>query len=105
MCDTIAIIDKGKLVACDTKENIKSFINNKKITINYKPKDNFDISELKKMDLDIEYNANCIVINYIPNEINFDKILQKIQEIGIEVIDMNIKESNLEDVFLKLTKN
>ena len=105
LCDTIAIIDKGKLVACDTKENIKSFINNKKIIINYKPKDNFDISELKKMDLNIEYNANCIVINYIPNEIDFDKILQKIQETGIEVIDMNIKESNLEDVFLKLTKN
>ncbi len=105
LCDTIAIIDKGKLVACDTKENIKSFINNKKITINYKPKDNFDISELKKLDLNIEYNANCIVINFIPNEIDFDKILQKIQETGIEVIDMNIKESNLEDVFLKLTKN
>ena len=105
LCDTIAIIDKGKLVVCDTKENIKSFINNKKIIINYKPKDNFDISELKKMDLNIEYNANCIVINYIPNEIDFDKILQKIQETGIEVIDMNIKESNLEDVFLKLTKN
>ena len=105
LCDTIAIIDKGKLVACDTKENIKSFINNKKITINYKPKYNFDISELKKMGLNIEYNANCIVINYIPNEIDFDKILQKIQETGIEVIDMNIKESNLEDVFLKLTKN
>ena len=105
LCDTIAIIDKGKLVACDTKENIKSFINNKKITINYKPKYNFDISELKKMGLNIEYNANCIVINYTPNEIDFDKILQKIQEIGIEVIDMNIKESNLEDVFLKLTKN
>mgnify|MGYP001455167670 FL=1 len=105
LCDTIAIIDKGKLVACDTKENIKSFINNKKIIINYKPKDNFDISELKKMDLNIEYNANYIVINYIPNEIDFDKILQKIQKTGIEVIDMNIKESNLEDVFLKLTKN
>ena len=105
LCDTIAIIDKGKLVACDTKKNIKSFINNKKIIINYRPKNNFDISELKKMDLNIEYNANCIVINYIPNEIDFDKILQKIQETGIEVIDMNIIESNLEDVFLKLTKN
>jgi len=105
LCDTIAIIDKGKLVACDTKENIKSFINNKKIIINYKPKENFDISELKNMDLNIEYNANCIEINYIPNEIDFDKILQKIRETEIEVIDMNIKESNLEDVFLKLTKN
>ena len=105
LCDTIAIIDKGKLVACDTKENIKSFINNKKITINYKPKDNFNISELKKMNLNIEYNENRFVINYIPNEIDFDKILQKIQKLEIEVIDMNIKESNLEDVFLKLTKN
>ena len=105
LCDTIAIIDKGKLVVCDTKENIKSFINNKKITINYKPKDNFNISELKKMDLNIEFNENCIVIDFIPKEINFDIILQKIQKTGIEVIDMNIKESNLEDVFLKLTKN
>ena len=105
LCDTIAIIDKGKLVACDTKENVKSFINNKKITISYKPKNNFNISELKKMNLNIEYNENRIVINYIPNEIDFDKILQKIQKLEIEVIDMNIKESNLEDVFLKLTKN
>ena len=104
LCDSIAIIDKGKLVACDTKENVKSFINNKKITISYIPKDNFNISELKKMNLNIKYNENCIVIDYIPNEIDFDNILQKIQETGIEVIDMNIKESNLEDVFLKLTK-
>ena len=104
LCDTIAIIDKGRLVACDTKENIKSFINNKRITIIYKPKDNFNISELKKMNLNIEYNENCIEINYITNEINFDKILQQIQNSGIEVLDMNIKESNLEDVFLKLTK-
>ena len=57
------------------------------------------------MNLNIEYNENRIVINYIPNEINFDKILQKIQKLEIEIIDMNIKESNLEDVFLKLTKN
>ena len=104
LCDSIAIIDKGKLVACDTKENVKSFINNKKITISYIPKDNFNISELKKMNLNIKYNENCIVIDYIPNEIDFDNILKKIQKIGIEVIDMNIKESNLEDVFLKLTK-
>ena len=104
LCDSIAIIDKGKLVACDTKENVKSFINNKKITISYIPKDNFNISELKKMNLNIKYNENCIVIDYVPNEIDFDNILQKIQKTGIEVIDMNIKESNLEDVFLKLTK-
>ena len=104
LCDTIAIIDKGKLIACDTKENIKSFINNKKITIRYRPKKNFNISELKKLNLSVEYNKNYIFINYIPHEIEFDKILQKVSISGIEVIDMNIKNVNLEDVFLKLTK-
>ena len=57
------------------------------------------------MDLNIEYNENYIIINYNPNEIDFNKILIKIQKAGIEVLDMKIKESNLEEVFLKLTKN
>ena len=104
LCDSIGIIDKGKLVACDTKENIKSLINKKKIMISYKPKNNFNISELKKMNLSVEYDENNISINYIPNDIEFDKILKQIQNSGVEIIDMKIKDSNLEDVFLKLTK-
>lgn len=104
LCDSIGIIDKGKLVACDTKENIKSLINKKKIMISYKPKNNFNISELKKMNLSVEYDENNISINYIPNDIEFDKILKKIQNSGVEIMDMKIKDSNLEDVFLKLTK-
>ena len=104
LCDSIGIIDKGKLVACDTKENIKSLINKKKIMISYKPKNNFNISELKKMNLSIEYDENNIFINYNPNDIEFDKILKQIQNSGVEIMDMKIKDSNLEDVFLKLTK-
>ena len=104
LCDYIGIIDKGKLVACDTKENIKSVINKKKIIIIYKPKNNFNISELKKMNLSIEYDENNIFINYNPNDIEFDKILKQIQNSGVEIVDMKIKDSNLEDVFLKLTK-
>ena len=103
LCDYIGIIDKGKLVACDTKENIKSVINKKKIIIIYKPKNNFNISELKKMNLSIEYDENNIFINYNPNDIEFDKILKQIQNSGVEIMDMKIKDSNLEDVFLKLT--
>ena len=56
------------------------------------------------MNLSVEYNQNYIVINYVPNEIDFDKILYQIYNSGIEIIDMDIKDSNLEDVFLKLTK-
>ena len=56
------------------------------------------------MNLSIEYDENNIFINYNPNDIEFDKILKQIQNSGVEIMDMKIKDSNLEDVFLKLTK-
>ena len=49
---------------------------------------------------------NCTIeINYDPNEKEFKEILSSLNNAGVEVIDMQIQDSNLEDVFLKLTKS
>ncbi len=105
LCDTVAIIDKGKLIACDEKKNIKSLIKNKSITISYKPKINFNISKISEMNLSIKFDDKSIVINYNPDNIEFKNILSAIYNSDIEILDMKIEDSNLEDVFLKLTKN
>ena len=48
---------------------------------------------------------NCTIeINYDPNKKEFSEILSLLDNAGVEVIDMQIQDSNLEDVFLKLTK-
>ena len=44
-------------------------------------------------------------INYKPSEVNFNQVLEAIHKSDIQIKDMSINETNLEDVFLKLTKS
>ena len=104
LCDEVAIISEGRLVACDTKKNIKSLVKNKNIIIKYNPKKKLDHSILLKINANIRTENSIIEINYNPNEKEFKEVLSSLNNAGVEVIDMNIQDSNLEDVFLKLTK-
>ena len=104
LCDEIAIISEGRLVACDTKRNIKSLVKNKNIIIKYNPKKKLDHSILLNINANIKTENSIIEINYNPNEKEFKEVLSSLNDAGVEVVDMNIQDSNLEDVFLKLTK-
>ena len=104
LCDEIAIISEGRLVVCDTKKRLKSLVKNKNIIVNYNPEKVIDHSILLNMNAIIK-TENCTVeINYDPDEKEFSEILSLLNNAGVEVIDMQIQDSNLEDVFLKLTK-
>ena len=104
LCDDIAIISEGRLVVCDTKKKIKSLVKNKNIIVNYNPDKVLDNSILLNMNAIIKIENCTIEINYDPNKKEFSEILSLLDNAGVEVIDMQIQDSNLEDVFLKLTK-
>ena len=104
LCDEIAIISEGRLVACDTKRNIKSLVKNKNIIIKYNPKKKLDHSILLNINANIRTENSIIEINYNPNEKEFKEVLSSLNNAGVEVVDMNIQDSNLEDAFLRLTK-
>ena len=104
LCDEIAIISEGRVVACDTKKNIKSIVKNKNIIIKYNPKKRLNHSILFNINANINTDDSIIEINYNPNKIEFKEILSSLNNAGVEVVDMNVQDSNLEDVFLKLTK-
>ena len=57
------------------------------------------------LDVECEINSDNLIINYKPSEISFNKILDALQLSNIQVKDLTINETKLEDVFLKLTKN
>ena len=103
LCDTIGIIDNGSLIACDSKANIKSLSDNKKLVISLNDNSNFNISNLEKLKIRFTLNNNTLEINYKISEVGFKDILSALNTSGIDVLDMNIREPNLEDVFLKLT--
>ena len=104
MCDRIAIINKGNLVALDTTKKLLDRIKSKKIIFKLKkfePNLNLNLPDVKFI-----INSNdTITVNYEKESFNFDKLINYLKEKNLKILDISIEEGNLEDVFLQLTKN
>lgn len=104
LCDRIAIINHGKIVALDKTENLLSEIHLKKIK--FKVKNFKNIGDKLDPHLKIEYlKNNQISIKYDKTTSNIEDIIFKIKEKGLEIEDIMTEDADLEDVFIKLTKN
>ena len=104
LCDRIAIINHGKIVALDKTENLLSEIHLKKIK--FKVKNFKNIGDKLNDHLKIKYlKNNQISIKYDKTINNIEDIIFKIKEKGLEIEDIMTEDADLEDVFIKLTKN
>ena len=104
LCDRIAIINHGRIVALDKTENLLSEIHLKKIK--FKVKNFKNIGDKLDDHLKIEYlKNNQISIKYDKTISNIENIIFKIKEKGLEIEDIMTEDADLEDVFIKLTKN
>jgi len=104
LCDRIAIINHGKIVALDKTENLLSQIHLKKIK--FKVKNFKNIGEKLDNNLVIKYlKNNEISIKYDKTINNIEDIISKIKEKGLEIEDIMTEDADLEDVFIKLTNN
>jgi len=104
MCDRIAIINKGNLVALDTTKKLLDRIQTKKV--NFKVK-NIDLNKsiyLKGIQFKIVSN-NLITASYDKNSLNFGEIINFFNLNNIEIDDIYTDDGDLEDVFVKLTKH
>ena len=104
MCDRIAIINKGNLVALDTTKSLLDRIKTKKIIFKL---DKFD-PKIKLSMPNIIFNVNSndtIIVNYEKDTINFENLINYLKENKLKILDISINEGDLEDVFIKLTKN
>ena len=104
MCDRIAIINKGNLVALDTTEKLLERIKTKKI--NFKVK-NIDLNKDLLMD-NINFqiiSKNSILVTYEKNSLDFGEIVNFLNKNGIKIEDISTEDGDLEDVFVQLTKH
>jgi len=104
MCDRIAIINKGNLVALDTTEKLLERIKIKKI--NFKVK-NVDLN-LQLLMKGIKFKIiakNLITASYEKNSLNFGEIINYFNENNLKIEDISTDDGDLEDVFVQLTKH
>ena len=104
MCDRIAIINKGNLVALDTTEKLLERIKTKKI--NFKVK-NIELNKnLKMKDINFKIDSeNSILVTYEKNSLDFGEIINYLNESNIKIEDISTEDGDLEDVFVQLTKH
>ena len=103
LCNEIAIINDGRLIAHDTTINIKSFLDKMTVIVDYND-NNFDLSGLNELNVEIKIKDRQVHVNYKPSEVNFNVMLNALNSSGSQIKNMKIIDTKLEDVFLQLTQ-
>lgn len=101
LCDTIAIIDQGDVVACDTTQNLLTQIDNKTLLV--RPAAPMaKAPALNGLDVTLRDDGR-LAVHYNPAEHKAGAVIHTIQEAGIEIADLDTQGAELETVFMKLT--
>jgi ABC-2 type transport system ATP-binding protein len=104
MCDRIAIIDKGNLVALDTTQRLLERIQTKKINFTVKDVDINKSLLIKGIKFKI-ISKNLISATYEKGSLDFREIINYLNQNEIKIEDISTEEGDLEDVFVQLTKH
>ena len=104
VCDRIAILNKGNIVALDSTKNLLDRIQTKKVIFKTDRKVNIKENDLKSLKI-ISKSENEICVSYEKSKIHIEEIIALIKKNNIKIIDISTDDGDLEDVFLRLIKN
>ena len=106
LCDRVIILDKGKILATGTTDELKELakieekisIEINDLDINYIDK----IKELKNVD-DVRYSSNILLVTYKKGKNNLVEIMEYLKKNNIKYNKIYSERPTLNDVFLELT--
>ena len=104
MCDRIAILNKGNIVAFDSTKNLLDRIQTKKVTFKTDKKINIKEGDLVSLKI-ISNLENETSVSYEKSKTNIDELINLIRKNNIKIMDISTDDGDLEDVFLRLIKN
>ena len=103
LCDQIAIINHGELIANESKQSLMRRIDSKQLILKL-------AAPLRAIPLALEQLGAVttpegdLSINYKPSQANMEEILNKVRSSNIMIRDLVTHETDLEDIFRHMTK-
>jgi ABC-2 type transport system ATP-binding protein len=104
LCDRVAIMDKGKIIALDTPEKLKEEIGGDIISIKSSERDKL-YAKLKRLSWvnHVDSHDGFVTINLENAEKHVAEIAHLSTTVGTEIESISIHKPTLEDVFLHFT--
>ncbi|HMA16194.1 MAG: ABC transporter ATP-binding protein [Bacteroidota bacterium] len=103
LCDRIAIINHGRVIACDDTDSLLARLDNKALTLVF-DRDLAGVPEVLARFHPEQTAARRLQFRYHASESPVPQILEAVCGAGLSVIDMSTEETDLEDIFLQLTR-
>ncbi len=103
LCDWIAIIDHGALIACETTRSLVDRLDWKELVIHVGEPLDGPPPALAGYDVEL-VERQRLFVRYSRSETQIGDVLNALQEAGISIVDLSTTDSDLEDVFRELTR-
>lgn len=91
ICDRVAILKNGELVMCDTVESMRKSVGKREYEITFGANDNLDY---ERRDGNYIFRASDVK--------QIASVLQKISENNWALVDLSVRQSALEDIYVSL---
>ncbi|WP_343561212.1 ABC transporter ATP-binding protein [Kiloniella sp. b19] len=102
LCDDIAIINHGQIIACDSKDALLARIEGKTVTILLQEPLAEIPANLERFSVE-QTAADRLVFTTKTNDGQINEILQALQATRLQIADITTEQGDLEDIFLQLT--
>jgi len=104
LCDQIAIINHGEVIARDSKYNLMRKLDNKKVTIRFSHPPASLPATLQSENISLNA-AGEVIFRYQPSTVNLQELMNALNTAGLSILDVTTKEADLQDVFTHLTSS
>jgi ABC-2 type transport system ATP-binding protein len=102
LCDRIAIINHGRVIACEPTSVLLRRLDRKELVFILDEDLTGVPPPLARFDAQLQ-GPRRLMLRYQPSRTKIGEILTAVQSAGLTVVDMTTLEADLEDIFLQLT--
>lgn len=104
LCERIAILNHGKLLALDTTNNLIGRIEKKKVIFKIEKNNKFEDMRINNIEFKKIDDSN-IEATFNKNKTKIEEIVNILKKKNLNLIDFTSKDADLEDVFIQLVNN
>ncbi len=103
LCDRIAIINRGAVVACDTTPNLLARLDNKTLSLTLSEPLAAVPDSLAPWGVELP-EPTTMTLRYRPSQTRLGDVLNAMDQAGVKISDLTTEQTDLEDIFLQLTR-